>query len=121
MPQIDFSLAITAEDKAAAAAETRAIRIKTTCRARILAVVNEAAQANIAQAGVIYAAMRADGADAAEARCAVGFAEGDLGTATAWQIWVNAMQSECRRAIAEADDPIWPDVPEGVPELAARF
>jgi hypothetical protein len=52
--------------------------------------VNDAAQANIAQAGVIYAAMRADGVSPAEARAAVGFAKGDLETAAAWKVWMNA-------------------------------
>jgi len=121
MPQIDFSRAITAGDKAVQAAQARAMRIKTACRARILAVVGEAAQANIAQAGVIYAVMRADGVRPAEARGAVGFAKGDLETAAAWKAWVTAMQAACRRAIAEGTDPAWPDVPEGVAELAARF
>lgn len=121
MPQIDFSQVVTAEDKAAQAAETRALQIKAACRARILAVAGESAQANIAQAGVIYAAMRADGISAAEARGAAGFAEGDLDTAAAWRAWVHAMQSECRRAIAGRADPAWPDLPDGVAGMAARF
>jgi len=119
--QIDFSRAITAEAKAAQAAQARALEIKAECRARILEAVDETEQVNIAQAGVIYAAMRTDGVPAGQARAAVGFAEGDLTTAATWKGWVNAMQAECRRAITEGDDPAWPDLPEGVAEMAARF
>lgn len=118
---IDFSRLVTAGDKAAQAAQARAARIRAGCRARILAVAGEAAQANIAQAGVIYAAMRADGVSPADARAAAGFVEGDLDTAAAWKAWVGLMQAECRRAIAAGDDPAWPEVPAGVPEMAARF
>ncbi|GAW37122.1 hypothetical protein RA2_04197 [Roseovarius sp. A-2] len=118
---IDFTRVITAGDKAAAAAEARAMRIKAECRARILAVVSEAAQANIAQAGVIYVAMRSDGVGPAQARGAVGLAEGDLDTVAMWKAWVTAMQTECRRAIAEGVAPVWPDVPERVAEMATRF
>jgi hypothetical protein len=124
MPQIDFSRAISAEEnttQAAAVRPMRPMRIKAECRARILTVVGEAAQANIAQAGVIYAAMRADGVSPAQSRDAAGLAEGDLDTATTWKAWVNAMQTECRRAIAENADPTWTDVPDGVAEMAARF
>jgi hypothetical protein len=31
------------------------------------------------------------------------------------------MQAECRRAIEAGDDPVWPDVPAGVADLAGRF
>lgn len=117
-----FTLNIkTAEDITAEAEALRAKSSKAECRARILDAVDEAEQANIAQAGVLYAAMRADGVAAAEARAAVGFAEGDLATAGAWKGWVAAMQAECRRAIADGDDPVWPALPDGVAELAARF
>jgi hypothetical protein len=121
MTQIDFTRVVTAEDKAAQAAEAWAMRIKAECRARILAVVGEAAQANIAQAGVIYAAMRSDGASPAQARGAVGLAEGDLDTVAMWKAWVTAMQTECRRAIAEGVAPTWLDVPDRVAKMAARF
>lgn len=118
---IDFTRAITAENKAVRVSEARTIRIKAECRAHILAAVDETEQANIAQAGVIYAAMRADGVSQAKARNAVGFAKGDLETAARWKAWVNAMQSECRRAITTASNPTWPALPDGVTEMATRF
>lgn len=117
-----FSLNITtAEQKAAYLRANRQADIKALCRAAILAVVGETAQSNIAQAGVIYASMRADGADADTARKAVGFEKGDLQTAAKWKAWVSDMQDECRRSIVEGDDPVWPDVPPGVADMAARF
>jgi hypothetical protein len=119
--QIDFTQAITAEMKEAEALAERAAGIKAECRARILSVASESTQMNIAQAGVIYAAMRTDGATEEEARAQVGFAPGDLMLAAGWKAWVAAMQAECRRAIEAGDDPVWPDVPEGVADLAARF
>lgn len=119
---MSFQLDITTpEEKAAEAALARAMAIKAECRDRILAVGSEATQMNIAQAGVIYAAMRSDGADEATARAAVGFEVGDLTRAGEWKAWVSAMQAECRRAAMGGDDPVWPPVPEGVANLAARF
>jgi hypothetical protein len=118
---IDFTKVITAEAKAAQAAAARAVEVKAECRARILAVAGEAAQTNIAQAGIIYAAARLDGATEVDARAAVGFLSGDLMRVAEWKVWTSAMQAECRRAIAETSDPEWPVVPEGVAEFAARF
>lgn len=121
MTNIDFSQLITAEDKAAQAHADRARQIKSACRSALLAVVNESAQANIAQAGTLYAAMRVDGVPEAEARAEVGFQPGDLVSAGAWNVWRGHMLTECRRAIEDGDDPVWPDVPAGVAEMAARF
>ncbi len=118
---IDFSQVITAEQKAALALDARATTIKADCRARILDVASEATQMNIAQAGVIYAALRADGASEKTARGAVGFEIGDLIRAAGWKAWVSLMQAECRRAIRAGEAPVWPDLPEGVADLAARF
>jgi hypothetical protein len=119
--QIDFTQAITAEMKAAEALAARAAATKAECRARILDVASEAAQMNIAQACVIYAALRADGASEEDAREEVGLEDGDLTSAAGWRAWVAAMQAECSRAIQAGDDPVWPDLPEGVADLAARF
>lgn len=119
--QIDFTQAITAEAKAQAAALARAATIKAECRAHILAVGSEATQMNISQAGIVFAAAMLDGAPRADALAASGLAEGDLTLAQGWRAWVAAMQAECRRAIEAGDDPVWPAVPAGVAELAARF
>jgi hypothetical protein len=119
--QIDFTQAITAEMKEAEALAARAAGIKAECGARILAVGSETTQMNIAQAGIIYAAAMLDGATKADALAAAGLIEGDLTLAEGWKAWVAAMQAECRRAVAAGDDPVWPDLPGGVAELAARF
>jgi hypothetical protein len=119
--QIDFTQAITAEAKAQAADFARATLIKTECRARILSVGSEATQMNIAQAGIVFTAVLLDGLPRADALTASGLREGDLTLAQGWKAWVAAMQAECRRAIETGDDPVWPDLPEGVADLAARF
>jgi hypothetical protein len=119
--QIDFTQAITAKSKAQFSAITRATEIKTACRARILSVGSEATQMNIAQAGIVFTAVLLDGLPRADALTASGLREGDLTLAQAWKAWVAAMQTECRRAIETGTDPIWPDLPQGVAELAARF
>jgi hypothetical protein len=62
-----------------------------------------------------------DGATRADALTASGLQDGDLALAQSWKAWVAAMQDACRTAIAAGDDPVWPAVPDGVAELAARF
>lgn len=121
MMQIDFTQAITAEAKAAEAAAVRAAAIKAECRARILVVGSETTQMNIAQAGIVFTAAVLDGNPREAALAASGLQEGDLALAQAWKAWVAAMQSACRTAIVESTDPVWPDVPSGVADLAARF
>lgn len=119
--QIDFTQAITAEAKAQSAAIARATTIKTDCRARILAVGSETTQMNMAQAGIVFTAAVLDGVPRADALVAAGLQEGDLTLAQSWKSWVAAMQAACRDAILSGDDPAWPEVPEGVEALAARF
>lgn len=119
--QIDFTQAITAEAKAQAAALARATAIKTECRTRILSVGSEATQMNIAQAGIVFTAAVLDGMPRADALTASGLRDGDLTLAQGWKAWVTAMQTECRRAIESGTNPVWPDLPEGVADLAARF
>lgn len=119
--QIDFTQAVTAEAKAQTAAMARAAAIKAECRARILAVGSETTQMNIAQAGIVFTAAMLDGAPRADALAASGLREGDLSLAQGWKAWVAAMQAECRRAIETGTDPVWPEAPEGVADLATRF
>tara|TARA_R100000935_G_C2735502_1_gene123732 strand:+ start:251 stop:574 length:324 start_codon:yes stop_codon:yes gene_type:complete len=106
---------------AAEAYAARATTIKADCRARILAVGSETTQMNIAQAGIVFMAAVLGGSPRADALAASGLIEGDLDLAQGWKAWVAAMQAECRRAIEAGDDPVWPEVPEGVAGLAARF
>jgi hypothetical protein len=112
---------MTAQELAARDMAACAATIKAECRARILAVGSEATQMNIAQAGIVFTAAMLDGVPRADALAASGLIEGDLELAQGWRAWVAAMQAECRRAIEAGSDPIWPAVPEGVAELAARF
>jgi hypothetical protein len=100
--------------------------VKAECRRRILAVCNEAAQTNIAQAGILYSAMRLNGMPDAEALAHAGLISGDLVRATEFQNWRGAMVSNCRAyaddvSLDYLSDDAWPDVPDGVRELAARF
>ncbi|ARE84934.1 hypothetical protein KZZ08_17140 [Roseovarius mucosus] len=119
--QIDFAQAVTAEAKTLADNFARAALIKTDCRSRILFVGSETTQMNIAQAGIVFMAAVLGGSPRADALAASGLIEGDLELAQGWKAWVAAMQAECRRAIETGDDPLWPEVPEGVAGLAARF
>ncbi|KJS43404.1 MAG: hypothetical protein VR71_10510 [Roseovarius sp. BRH_c41] len=118
--QIDFSQAVTAEAKAQAAAFERATAIRTECRARILGVGSETTQMNIAQAGILFSTAILNGAVRVDALALAGLIEGDQERAVAWTAWRKAMQAECRRAIEDGDVPVWPDVPTGVAEFAAR-
>ncbi len=103
-----------------------ATSVKAECRRRILAVANEAAQSNISQAGILYAAMRLNGIPDAEALSEAGLIEGDLTRAADFQNW-RAMMVSYSRAYADDvsvnyhDEGAWPTVPDGVRELAARF
>lgn len=100
--------------------------VKAECRRRILAVCNEAAQTNITQAGLLYSAMRLNGMSDEDALTHAGLISGDLTRATAFQNWRGAMVSNCRAyaddvSLDYLSDDAWPDVPDGVRELAARF
>lgn len=99
----------------------RAEAIKADCAARILAVADERTQGNIAQAGVIYTAMRVNEVPEDIALAQAGFVAGDLTIAAAFQSWRNAMLTHCRALIAETTTDDWPAVPAGVVELAKRF
>lgn len=113
-------------DEIAEALAQHAQSVKAECRRRILAACNEAAQTNISQAGILYAAMRLNGLSDADALAHAGLIHGDLARATEFQSWRGAMVSNCRAyaddvSLDYLSDDAWPDVPEGVRELAARF
>jgi len=106
--------------------EQLARQIKAECSRRILAVADASTQSNIAQAGVIYSAMRLNGVPEANALSQSGFAEGDLTIAASFRGWVSAMSNAAQTMIsagdtAYQDDTKWPSVPSGVTDLAARF
>ncbi|MFY0682625.1 MAG: hypothetical protein JXR13_18780 [Thalassovita sp.] len=97
MINIDFSQMITAEDKAAQQQADLMAARKAECRARIFAVVDQTAQMNLA---------------AAAAAGALNDAEMDM-----YRIglgWIDQTRAACQTGD-------WPDVPEGVAELADAF
>lgn len=104
MPNIDFSQRLTAEILAAEADARRAAEIKRACTARIEDVLDARTEANLA--GAALAGL---------------FAPGEADIFAAAQNWKLAMVAECRRAIAEGDDPVWIDVNAGVAALAAKY
>lgn len=121
MTNIDFSRVMTLEAKEAAEAEQRAKAIKSACGARIRQAISESAQTNISQAVATYTAERVRGATETHAETASGLSDADFPLVAAGRGWIAAMQAECRRAIADGDDPVWPDLPAGVADLVARF
>ncbi|WP_406646838.1 hypothetical protein QEZ52_00235 [Aliisedimentitalea scapharcae] len=101
---IDLSKLITAEDKVIEAATKRADDIKMRVRARIFSVIDQSAQTSLLAAGL---------AEALSAQ--------EKATFVAGQQWIEATKVEGRRAAMAGDEPNWPDVPEGVAELAERY
>lgn len=104
----------------------RAEKIKVECRRRILAVASETAQGNIAQAGVIYTAMRVNGVPDTQALAMAGFKQGDLSIAASFQVWRSHMVQQVKVLAADLslnynDDSNWPPIPEGIEDLAKRF
>lgn len=104
MTNIDYSQLITAETKAAKAALIRAGALKAEVQQRIFAVVDQNTQASLLAAAV-----------------AGSFSESDAATFAAGQAWIEATKAAGRLAAQTGDDPIWPDVPDGVADLAARY
>ncbi|WP_306150651.1 hypothetical protein [Roseovarius sp. MMSF_3281] len=95
--------------------------IKAECGARILAVASEQAQANLAQSMVAYTTEVLRGGNEGEAETLSGLTNGDFAVAKAAVSWRKDMVDACRAAVASGDDPVWPDVPEGVVELMDRM
>ena len=98
MSNIDYSQLQTPQARAAAAAEAQRAARRAACRGRILAVVSETAQINLAAAA---AAGRLSAAETALYRAGLD--------------WIDAM-----RAAARGGAP-WPEAPAGFAALAARF
>jgi hypothetical protein len=86
----------TPEEIAAETAEARAARLKAECRARIEARLDDKTAQNLLVAR-LRAALSAD----------------QLAAFDAAEDWKLATIAECRRAIAEGDDPVWPEWPGG--------
>lgn len=104
MSNIDWDRVVTQQDRAAQVRAEQGAQIKYDCRQRILAIMDEDAQANIS------------------ARAALGqLTAADLSTAQAAIGWIAAMIAECREALAHGRGPDWPVVPVGVDDLGQRF
>lgn len=117
---------LTEAEVAGRLAAIRAKGIKAECRARILAVVPETAQMNIAQAVTTYTAERLRGATEAGAEAAAGLSDADFSTARAGRQWIAEMQAACRAMARDPGtdhtaDAAWPAIPDGVAALVARF
>lgn len=104
MSNIDLSQLITAEDKAAQQAADRAGSIKALVQERIFSVVDLNAQTSLLAAG-LAGTLSADDAEIFKAG----------------QQWIEATKAEGRRAAIAGDDPVWPEVPDGVAELAKLY
>ncbi|MEQ8898429.1 MAG: hypothetical protein RID23_15190 [Roseovarius sp.] len=113
MSNIDLSQVITAEDKQRRAAEARQLAAKTECRRRILAVVDEMTQMNLAHALLTEHARRRSGGSAPA------LTDDDVATILRMQDWIAEMQAACAGAMGGADH--WPAPPGGLAALAARF
>lgn len=95
----------TPEEIDADRAEARAARLKVECRARIEAYLDDRTAQNLLAAR-LRSALSAEQVEAFDAA----------------EDWKLATIAECRRAIAQGDDPIWPDWPGGAAdELVAAF
>ena len=104
-----FTLEIkTAEDKATEAQEALRQTARRECRRRILEVADETAQINLASA---VAAGQLSDAELASYRAGLG--------------WLTAMRGTWARLAAAGKDPAddgnWPEVPDGVKALFARY
>ena len=109
MSNIDLSKIVTAQDKAAEAAETRATLVKASCKRRIYAVASAEAQMNIIGA-----------------RAAGSFDAAQQDAYAASVQWIADMRAACQTLITDAeadyaDDANWPDCPPGAAALAAAF
>lgn len=127
MTNIDFSYLVTAQDKAAEAAAVRRDWIKSLCKARILAQFPAAAQQNITQAIALYVwSNRADSAQHEMGDDVQPFTAADLTQAFAAQKWIGQMQRAGRSLSTDIeldprDDSHWPEAPQGMMDLVARF
>ena len=109
MSNIDLSALVTAADKALNHDMAQIARVKTVCRRRIFAVIDEIAQINLA------AAVAADQ-----------LPEDRLETYRLGLDLVKAMRDACQPLVADPSqdperDDCWPPVPAGVAEMAAQY
>jgi len=119
MSNIDFSRLLTSEDLAEQAVQAHRAAVKAVCKQRILARYPLEAQQNIVQAIAVHVLeVRVGNAAQLDSE--------DIALALAAQEWVADMQAACRVLAADLSaDPLeeggWPDLPEGVAGLIARF
>jgi hypothetical protein len=104
MGNIDTSKMITAEARAAQAAEERALMIKAVCEASIKAILDDNTVKNLMGAALVG-----------------GLSDEQRGVFAAGQLWVQAMIGACRTAIATGTEPAWPAIPDGLEALAQEF
>lgn len=91
--------------------DERAARQQARCKALILAALSDATQKNLTAYAADLALKSKLSADE----------KADVETMRAARGWIMDMLAACRDAVTTGVDPVWPPVPAGVPELAARF
>ncbi len=104
MGKINFANVKTANQKRAVELQARLKQIKSEVEKRIVSIIDGNAQTSLLAAGLV-------GSLSAE----------DLEIFKKGQEWIEATKAEGRRVFAEGGEPSWPEVPDGVKELADRF
>lgn len=126
MTGLDLSQLVTAGMKADAARDAHGRAARQECRRRILSVSDEVTQMNLANALLVRHATALQGGSDADCADASGLTELDVGTVLAMRRWIADMQAACATVAADTtlspgDDVHWPDPPDGLATLAARF
>lgn len=102
--EFDMSKLITADAKATEAKALRASAIKGECATRISDILDGNTMTNLQSAAIVGL---------------LSGAEMDLFRSA--QLWISTMLTAARTAIAEGGEPIWPESPDGLAALVAKF
>ena len=126
MSRLDLSRLVTADMKADAARLAHSRTVQRECRRRILSVVDEITQLNLANALLVRHAEALRGGTAADCASASGLDDADVATVLAMRRWIADMQAACASVAADpaqtpGDDSLWPAPPPGLAALGARF
>lgn len=126
MSKINFAQLVTAEEKSERLLRQHQAAAKAECRGRILGVVDEVTQMNIANALLTRVTLCLAGQPEAEAAATSGLSEADVDTVLKMRLWVAEMTAVCTDLALSPDLDVaaeehWPAVPPGLIELASRF
>lgn len=101
---MDMSKLVTADAKATEAKTMRARAIKDACATRIAAILDANTMTNIQSAAIIGE-----------------LSNEQMEAFRKAQRWIAAMLHTARHAISEETEPDWPEIPEGLRDLATEF